>query len=140
MLGKTAAELKPGEWAESSKTISESDIYLFAGLIGDFNPMHVNQAYAEKTHFGSRIAHGFLVAGLLSGVLSSTLPGPGGVHIGHELTFLAPTYIGDTVTARVEVLSVDVGKNRAVFKVSCRNQDGKVLVEGTIKDSPRVEK
>ena len=140
MLGKTAAELKPGDWAESSKTISESDIYIFAGLIGDFNPMHVNQDYASKTHFGSRIAHGFLVAGLLSGVLSGKLPGPGAVHIGHELTFRAPTYIGDTVTARVEVLSVDVAKNRAVFKVSCRNQDGKVLVEGTVRNSPRVQK
>ena len=62
------------------------------------------------------------------------------MHIGHELTFRAPTYIGDTVTARVEVLSVDVPKNRAVYKVSCRNQDGKVLLEGTVRNSPRVQK
>jgi len=140
MLGKSAAELKPGDWAESSKTLAESDIYLFAGLVGDFNPAHVNQVYAEKTHFKGRIAHGFLVAGLLSGVLSSKLPGPGGIHIGHELTFRAPAYIGDTITARVEVASVDVAKNRVLFKVSCRNQDGKVLVEGTVRNSPPIKK
>lgn len=102
MIGKTINDLKIGERAAFSKTISESDVYLFAGITGDFNPAHVNQPYAEKTFFKARIAHGMLVAGLLSAVMANQLPGPGSVYIHQGLDFKAPVYIGDTVTARVK--------------------------------------
>jgi len=130
MRGKTLHELKPGAQAEFSKTISESDVYLFAGITGDFNPAHVNQTYAEGTSFKSRIAHGFLTAGFISTVIGTMLPGPGTIYIRQELNFLAPVYINDTVTASVEVLEVDTEKNRVLLKTLCKNQENKLLIEG----------
>lgn len=136
MIGKTIEDLEPGQSAAFSKTISESDVYLFAGITGDFNPAHVNQPYAEKTFFKARIAHGILVAGLLSAVMANQLPGPGAVYIRQALDFKAPVYIGDTVTAQVEVLAIDLGTNRVELKTTCFNQDGVVVVDGQATVSP----
>jgi len=136
MRGKTLHELKPGAQAEFSKTISESDVYLFAGITGDFNPAHVNQAYAEGTPFKSRIAHGFLTAGFISTVIGTMLPGPGTIYIRQELNFVAPVYINDTVTASVEVVEVDTEKNRVLLKPLCKNQENKLLIEGQALVSP----
>mgnify|MGYP000592672386 CR=1 FL=1 len=136
MIGKTIEDLEPGQSAAFSKTISESDVYLFAGITGDFNPAHVNQPYAEKTFFKARIAHGILVAGLLSAVMANQLPGPGAVYIHQDLDFKAPVYIGDTVTAQVEVLAIDLGTNRVELKTTCLNQDGVVVVDGQATVSP----
>ena len=79
MIGKTIDELKVGEQASFSKTISESDVYLYAGITGDFNPAHVNEAYAQTTAFKTRIAHGMLTAGFISNLLGTRLPGPGSI-------------------------------------------------------------
>jgi len=136
MTGKTINELKIGERAAFSKTVSESDVYLFAGITCDFNPAHVNQPYAEKTFFKARIAHGLLVAGFLSAVMASQLPGPGTVYIGQELHFAAPVYIGDTVTAQVEILSIDGDANRVTLKTTCRNQNGETVIDGQATVSP----
>lgn len=136
MIGKTIEDLEPGQSAAFSKTISESDVYLFAGITGDFNPAHVNQPYAEKTFFKARIAHGILVAGLLSAVMANQLPGPGAVYIRQALDFKAPVYIGDTVTAQVEVLAIDLGTNRVELKTTCFNQDGVVVMDGQATVSP----
>ena len=136
MRGKIIHELKPGAQAEYSKTVSESDVYLFAGITGDFNPAHVNQAYAEGTSFKSRIAHGFLTASFISTVIGTMLPGPGTIYIRQELNFLAPVYINDTVTASVEVLEVDTEKNRVLLKTLCKNQENKLLIEGQALVSP----
>jgi len=136
VIGKTIEDLEPGQSAAFSKTISESDVYLFAGITGDFNPAHVNQPYAEKTFFKARIAHGILVAGLLSAVMANQLPGPGAVYIHQDLDFKAPVYIGDTVTAQVEVLAIDLGTNRVELKTTCLNQDGVVVVDGQATVSP----
>ena len=136
MIGKTIENLEIGQSAAFSKTISESDVYLFAGITGDFNPAHVNQPYAEKTFFKARIAHGILVAGLLSAVMANQLPGPGAVYIHQDLDFKAPVYIGDTVTAQVEVLSIDLDTNRVELKTTCLNQEGKVVVDGQATVSP----
>ncbi|HOS98621.1 MAG TPA: MaoC family dehydratase, partial [Deltaproteobacteria bacterium] len=99
MLGRSMNELKIGDFAEFSKTVSETDIYLFAGIVGDFNPAHLNEAYAKNTFFKTRIAHGMLAAGFVSAVIGMQLPGPGSIYISQELKFLAPVRIGDTVTA-----------------------------------------
>lgn len=138
MIGKTASELKVGDAAETARTIAESDVYLFAGVTGDLNPAHTNEQYAAGTFFKTRIAHGMLAAGIVSGLLGMVLPGPGTVYVAQELRFLAPVRIGDTVTARVEVLEVDVKRNRAVLDTSCRNQDGVRLLEGRATVSPPV--
>jgi len=136
MIGKTIDELRVGDSAEFSKTVSESDIYLYAGVTGDFNPAHVNEAYAEKTFFKKRIAHGMLVAGFVSTVLANKLPGPGTIYIRQELDFLAPVHFGDTITARAEVIEIDVDRNRVKFKTTCMNQQGKQVLDGIAVTSP----
>ena len=128
--GKSIHELKIGESAQISKTITESDIELFARATGDFNPVHMDPAYAEKTSFKGRIAHGLLSVGLLSTVLGNTLPGHGTIYLSQEVKFLAPVRIGDTITAKVEVTELIPEKNRAKFRTTCTNQDGKEVVEG----------
>lgn len=108
MIGKSVDKRAFGECATFSKTISESDTCLFEGITGDFNPVHINQPYSEKTFYKARIAHGILAAGLLSVVVANQLPGPKTVVIDQALDFTAPVYFGDTVAARVEILSIDV--------------------------------
>lgn len=128
--GKPIFELKVGDSAQISKTITESDIELFARATGDFNPVHLDQAYAEKTMFKGRIAHGLLSVGLLSNILGTILPGHGTIYLSQEATFRAPVRIGDTVTARVEIIELIPEKNRAKFRTTCFNQDGKMVVDG----------
>jgi 3-hydroxybutyryl-CoA dehydratase len=128
--GKSIHELKIGDSAQISKTITEADIELFAKATGDFNPVHLDQAYAEKTMFKGRIAHGLLSVGLLSTVLGNILPGHGTIYLSQEVKFLAPVRIGDTITAGVEVIELISEKNRAKFRTTCMNQDGKLVVDG----------
>ena len=128
--GKSIHELKIGDSAQISKTIAESDIELFARSTGDFNPIHLDQSYAEKTSFKGRIAHGLLSVGLLSTVLGNILPGHGTIYLSQEVMFLAPVRIGDTLTARVEVMELVAEKNRAKFRTTCMNQDGKEVADG----------
>ena len=99
MIGKSIEQIEVGDADEFTKTISESDIYLFAGVTGDLNPAHINETYAKDTFFKSRIAHGMLLAGFISAVIGMKLPGPGAIYIRQELKFLAPARIGDTITA-----------------------------------------
>ena len=141
MIGKTIHELKLGEKAEFTKTVSESDIYLYAGVTGDLNPAHINQTYAEKTHFKTRIAHGMLTAGFVSAVVGNKLPGYGTVYVKQELSFLAPVRIGDTVTARVEVVEIMDEKKLARLKTICINQEGAKVLDGeAIVSPPRLPK
>jgi 3-hydroxybutyryl-CoA dehydratase len=128
--GKSIHDLKVGDSAQISKMITESDINDFARVTGDFNPVHLDQAYAEKTIFKGRIAHGLLSVGLLSSVLGNILPGQGTIYLSQEVRFLAPVRIGDTITARVEVIELVPEKNRAKFRTTCINQDGKEVVDG----------
>jgi 3-hydroxybutyryl-CoA dehydratase len=140
MTGKSIDQLKVGDAAEFTKTISESDVYLYAGLTGDLNPAHINEAYAEKTFFKTRIAHGMLPAGFISGVLGMKLPGPGTIYVKQELNFLAPVRIGDTITARAEVIEIVADKNRVRLRTTCANQDGKVVLDGeAVVSPPRVK-
>jgi 3-hydroxybutyryl-CoA dehydratase len=136
MIGKTINELNVGDAAEFSKTISESDVYLFAGVTGDLNPAHINEAYAQKTFFKTRIAHGMLSAGFISAVLGNQLPGPGSIYVRQELNFLAPMRIGDTITARVEVVEKNTEKNRVKLRTTCVNQDGVKVTDGEAVISP----
>ncbi|WP_297209909.1 MaoC family dehydratase [uncultured Flavonifractor sp.] len=119
-----------GQKASVSRTISESDVYLFAGVTGDLNPAHTNEEYAKTTHFKTRIAHGMLSAGLISAVLGMHLPGPGTIYTGQTLKFLAPVHIGDTITATAEIKSLDLERNRVVLTTTCANQEGTVVLTG----------
>jgi len=136
MIGKTIDQLKIGDTAEFGKTISESDIYLYAGVTGDFNPAHLNEVYAKKTYFKTRIAQGMLTAGFISGLLGVSLPGPGTIYIRQELDFLAPVHIGDTITARVEIVEITDQKNRVTLRTTCTNQDGTLVLDGRAIVSP----
>jgi len=136
MIGKTIGELKIGDAAEFVKTVTESDIYLYAGVTGDFNPAHLNEEYAKKTFFKTRIAQGMLTAGFVSGLLGVSLPGPGTVYLRQELDFLAPVHIGDTITARVEIIEVMDAKNRVRVRTTCTNQDGTKVLDGEAIVSP----
>ncbi len=130
ITGKSIDRLQVGDAAEFAKTVTETDIYLYAGITGDFNPAHVNEAYAKNTFFKTRIAHGMLTAGFISAIIANQLPGPGTIYLKQDLSFLAPVHIGDTITARVEILELNVEKNRVRMKTTCVNQDGVTVLHG----------
>ncbi len=136
MIGKTIEQLQVGDTAQFSKTVSESDIYLFAGITGDLNPAHVNEDYARNTYFETRIAHGMLTASFISTVIGTMLPGPGTIYMRQEVSFLAPVKIGDTVNAIVEVLEIMADKKKVRLKTYCVNQDQTTVVDGEALVSP----
>lgn len=121
---------KVGTKASFSKTIAECDVYGFAGIIGDFNPLHVNAAEAEEMLFGRRIVHGMLTASFLSTVIASRMSGPGTIYMEQNSRFLKPVFFGDTITAEVEITEL-LEKGRARLKTTVVNQDGVVVVDGT---------
>lgn len=112
-------DLEVGLAASYAKTVTETDIVMFAGLSGDTNPVHLNDEYARTTMFGGRIAHGMLSAGFISTVLGTRLPGPGTIYLSQNLQFKAPVRIGDTVTAKVIVREIIAGKKRAILETNC---------------------
>jgi 3-hydroxybutyryl-CoA dehydratase len=136
MTGKTIEDLSVGEFATVSKTITETDIYLFAGITGDFNPAHLDEEYAKTTVFKRRIAHGMLTAGLISHVLGMKLPGPGAVYLKQEVRFLAPVFVGDTITARAEIIEIISEKKRVRMRTTCTNQAGVTVLDGEALMSP----
>ena len=111
-----------------TKTVTEADIVMFAGVSGDFNPIHVCDEYAKKTFFGGRIAHGVIAIGLISAAMTK-LPGLS-VFLGDSNKFLAPVRIGDTITATAEVIAVRKDKGILTLKATCTNQKGETVVEG----------
>jgi 3-hydroxybutyryl-CoA dehydratase len=123
-------ELEVGTAAEMTRTVTETDVVLFAGVTGDFNPAHVDEVWAAKSRFGGRIAHGMLGAGFISAVLGMKLPGPGTIYLSQQLRFVRPVRIGDTVTARAEVVELFPARRRARLLTTCRNQDGEAVIEG----------
>lgn len=139
MRGKTIGEIQVGEAASFSKTVSETDVYLFAGITGDMNPVHVNREFAAGTTFQRPIAHGILGLGLISNVLGTQLPGPGAIYLKQTIKFTKPVYVGDTITAMVEVVEKDAQKNQVRLRTWCRNQDGITVMDGEALMMPRKE-
>ncbi len=130
-LGYSYDELEVGMSASFSKTISETDVYLFAGISGDFNPMHLNEEFAKLTPFGTRIAHGALPQSLIAPVLGMKLPGLGTVIPELTVRFRKPTYFGDTITAIGEVVE-KIEKRRWVrMDLRWLNQNGELVAEGS---------
>jgi 3-hydroxybutyryl-CoA dehydratase len=139
MRSLTISDLSIGDSAEFSKTISESDVYLFAGITGDLNPVHVDAEFAKTTPFGARVAHGPLTFSLCAGLLGTELPGVGTIAVKNEVTYEAPVYIGDTIRVRVEIAALDAERNRATTAVTWHNQDGKQVASGSmIVQPPKV--
>ena len=122
-------DLAVGMEASLAKTVSEADILAFAEVTGDRNPVHLDAAYAAKTMFKERIAHGMLSAGYISAVFGMQLPGPGAIYVSQTLQFKAPVRIGDRVEATVKVVELIEGKRRARFACVC-TVGGKPVLEG----------
>jgi 3-hydroxybutyryl-CoA dehydratase len=119
-----------GDAVTFSKTITEADIVLFAGVSGDTYPLHLDAEYAKTTRFGQRVAHGMLSASLLSTVSGLMLGTPGGLYVEQTLRFRRPVFIGDTLTARSELVKIDVEKRRLHCATTIVNQRGKTVVDG----------
>ena len=135
----TIRQIQTGECASFSKTITETDITLYAAVSGDTNPAHLNDVYAKESSFGGRIAHGMLSAGLISCVLGTKLPGPGTIYLSQDLKFVKPVYIGDTLTATVTVTERNEEKNRLKLDTIVTNQNGKTVISGTAVVMPPAE-
>ena len=121
-------DLQVGMEASFAKTVTEADINAFAEVSGDKNPVHLDAAYAAKTMFKERIAHGMLSAGYISAVFGMEMPGPGAIYISQTLNFKAPVKIGDTVVAKVKVVELYPEKKRARFECVCSVSDKPVVV------------
>jgi len=130
-----------GTQATLSRTITEDDILLFALVSGDHNPIHLDAEYAEKSLFGKRIAHGFLIGSLISAVLGNDMPGPGSIYLGQTLKFLAPIHIGDTVTVTVKVVAIREDKRIITLHTNCTNQHDTLVLSGeaTVKYDKELE-
>jgi 3-hydroxybutyryl-CoA dehydratase len=122
--------LTPGSRACFSKTITEADVTSMAGITGDFDPLHMDAEYARRTRYGRRTAHPLLAAGLIMAVLHSRLPGPGAICLSQQLEYLEPIFIGDTLTAEVEVITFEPEKHLVIVKTTCRNQDARQVLTG----------
>jgi 3-hydroxybutyryl-CoA dehydratase len=117
-----------GDAHSVTRKITAHDIETFADLVGDHNPVHMDQAYAASTRFGRRIAHGMLSASLISAAIANGWPGA--IYLSQTLRFRAPVYLDDTVTTQVTVATVRADKPIITFRTVCHNQDDTLIVEG----------
>ena len=124
-------DIKVDDEASLTRTITEAHIVNYAGLTGDWNPVHADAEYAAQSMFGERIAHGMLIAGLISAVLGTQLPGPNSIYLGQDLKFIAPVKIGDTVKVVVTVLEKRDDKRIIKLRTTASNQRGEPVIEGT---------
>ena len=122
-------DLQVGMSASHAKTVTETDVVMFAGLTGDNNPVHCNEVFASQTQFKTRLVHGMFCAGLISCVAGTRLPGPGAVYVDQHLRFKAPVRIGDTVTAVCTVQEINLERRRVTMSTVCTVLD-KIVVEG----------
>jgi 3-hydroxybutyryl-CoA dehydratase len=136
--GTPVDRLSVGDNASFTKTITTEEIEAFARISGDDNPAHVDDAWAEASMFGGRVAHGVLTAGLISAVLGTKLPGPGSIYMSQTLKWLAPVRPGDELTATVTVREVIAEKNRVILDTIVE-VDGKTVLTGEATVMPPKE-
>src|SRR5689334_25099493 len=120
--GEEQLRISVGARASLTRVISDTDITAFAELTGDSNPLHVDDAFAVRSRFGRRVAHGLLSAGLISAVLGTRLPGPGAIYLQQTFRFARPVYPGDTITATVEVTAYREDRRIATLTTTCTDQ------------------
>lgn len=122
--------LEIGATASITRIITDEDVRKFADVSGDVNPIHLDEDYAASTRFGQRIAHGMLSVSIISGILGNTLPGLGTIYLGQNIKFTAPVFIGDEVTATVELIKYREDKRIATFRTTCTKADGTMVMDG----------
>ncbi len=132
MKKKTIKDIKVGDTDSFTKTVTEADVYNFAGVSGDFNPAHINEEYAKNTMFKGRIAHGVLSVSFISTVIGTLLPGPGSIYLKQEVNFVKPVRFHDTITATVTVTEIIEEKERIVLDTVCTNQKGEEVITGSV--------
>lgn len=123
-------EVTIGARASRTKTFSEADVLGFAQVSGDVNPVHLDETYAAGTVFGRRIVHGMLTASVISAALANDLPGEGTIYLNQTLTFKKPVFIGDSITAQLEVTDFNERRRIATIRTTCINQNGDVVLVG----------
>jgi 3-hydroxybutyryl-CoA dehydratase len=129
-----------GAVASRTKQITDEDVRLFAQVSGDTNSIHLDEAYAAATPFGRRIAHGLLTASLISAVIGNDLPGVGSIYLGQDMKFKAPVFIGDVVTATVEIVKYREDKRVMTLRTTCTKADGTLVIEGeAVVIAPQVQ-
>lgn len=126
---RTRDTLQVGDDGRFTKTITEADVFSFANISGDFNPLHIDEEYARRSVFGRRAAHGILTAGIISTVLGSDIPGVGTIFVELHIRFLKPVFFGDTVTATATVMEI-INPKRVRLLVACVNQEGNDVAIG----------
>jgi len=126
----TFDDLKVGQKASLTKTITEEDLSHFIAITGDTNPLHVDESFAKQTFFGQRIAHGMLSASLFSTLVGMHIPGIGAIYKTQTLEFLRPVFIGDTLCAWFEIVDIDLEKKEVIIKSWIENQDDENVIEG----------
>src|SRR5688572_11378286 len=126
----TTLALAVGQKARRSLTLTRAEVEAYARITGDFNPLHFDEAFAAGTKFGRLVVHGGLTAGILNALVAQDLPGPGTVFMSQNLKYLAPVYIGDTITGEVEVLSVHATKPVTQLRATVTRDRGEVVLEG----------
>jgi acyl dehydratase len=124
-------QLKEGQRASRSLTLTAAHVKAFAEISGDYNPLHFDEEFAAQTRFGRLVVQGGLTTGLLHALVAMDMPGPGTVFLSQDWKFTAPVFIGDTITAEAEVISVHASKPVCQLKVSVRRQDGEEVLQGT---------
>lgn len=125
------ADFKIGQSGSFSKTLTQTDVYMYAGICGDFNPVHVNEVEAGKSIFGKQVVHGMLSASLISTVIGTIMPGKGSIYLGQNLKFVKPVFFGDTITAVVTIIGIDDYKNILELQTQEFNQNNELVVDGT---------
>lgn len=138
MTPRTRSTLQVGDRGTFTKTITEHDVFDFADASGDFNPLHIDEAYASRTIFGHRIAHGILTAAIISTVLGGEIPGVGTIFVELHIKFLKPVYFGDTLTATATVTEI-INPKRVRLMVACVNQRGEDAALGNAVVIPPAE-
>lgn len=126
----TYEQIAVGQIEQLSRTISAEDVEAYARLVGDTNPVHLDEAFAAQTIFRRRIAHGMLPAGLISAVLGTRLPGPGSIYLSQELEFKRPVYLEDSITAKVEVVEKNDKQKKVKLHTWVENQSGQTVLDG----------
>jgi enoyl-CoA hydratase len=122
--------LQVGHYAQMRKRFGPEEVNRFAELSEDYNPLHLDENFARTTRFGRPIVHGQLYTSLISALAGTKLPGKGSIYMSQNSRFLAPVFVGDEVTARVQVKSIDTSKNIVIIETICKNAEGKLVMTG----------
>jgi len=130
MIGLTIDSIEVGDSSQITRRVSDGDIAGFVDAVGDYNPVHSDREYAASTIFKEPIAPGIWTAGLISAVIGTRLPGPGAIYLSQDLKFLKPVKLGDSISARVEVVEVNRDKNRIRLRTVCTNQRAEDVLTG----------